>query len=54
MHIVDTLIEERASKLMRRPLIWTLVKKALYPAFRYADAKQLADTVEHMSGGGDF
>jgi putative hemolysin len=49
-HIVDTLIEERATKLMRRPRLWRLVQKHLYPILGYQETIDLVDHVQGMSG----
>ncbi len=58
-HIVDELIEERASRLMRRPLLWRAVRRMIYPLLGYERAVQMADTIrdmgalevfEHLSG----
>ena len=49
-HIVDVLIEERAEKLMRRPLVWRLVRRFLYPVIGYRQAVELIDHVHAMSG----
>ncbi len=49
-HIVDMLIEERAEKLRRRPYIWAMVVKHLFPIFGFDKAKALVDHVQGMSG----
>jgi putative hemolysin len=49
-HIVDVLIEERARELMRRPLVWRLVKKLLYPLLGYDQTIHTIDTVQNMGG----
>ncbi|MEZ5559921.1 MAG: 1-acyl-sn-glycerol-3-phosphate acyltransferase [Pseudomonadales bacterium] len=49
MHIVDQLIEERAERLMRRPLVWRMVRTLLYPALGYREAIRLIDRVQAMS-----
>jgi putative hemolysin len=49
-HIVDTLIEERATKLMQRPRVWRLVQRHLYPVLGYRDAVDLIDHVQDMTG----
>lgn len=49
-HIVDTLIEERATKLMRRPRVWQFVKNYLYPILGYQDTIDLVNYVQAMSG----
>jgi putative hemolysin len=53
-HIVDTLIEERAQKLMRRPALWRLVKRFLYPALGYQQTIHTIDTVQDMGGAEIF
>lgn len=49
-HIVDTLIEERAHRLMQHPVLWRLVTGLLYPVLDYGPAVRMADTVADMSG----
>ena len=49
-HIVDVLIEERAEKLMRRPLLWRFVRQFLYPIIGYRQAVVLIDHVQAMTG----
>ncbi|TNE58344.1 MAG: acyltransferase [Alphaproteobacteria bacterium] len=49
-HIVDVLIEERASHLMDRPRLWSLVKRFLYPQLKYPDAVAMADEYEGLTG----
>jgi putative hemolysin len=49
-HIVDTLIEERAERLMRNPLVWRAVRSLIYPLLGYTTAKELMDTVANMRG----
>ena len=49
-HIVDTLIEERAEKLRKRPLLWKWVQTFLYPLLGYREAVALIDFVQTMSG----
>ena len=49
-HIVDVLIEERAKNLMRRPLVWRLVRRCLYPVIGYRQTVALIDHVEAMTG----
>lgn len=48
-HIVDTLIEERAGRLMRNPLLWRFVQSSLYPLLGYQQAVDLVETVKSMS-----
>ena len=50
MHIVDTLIEERAEKLRQHPRIWKFIQEHMYPVFGYQDAIDLIDLVQGMSG----
>lgn len=49
-HIVDTLIEERAAKLMQRPLTWKLVQRYLYPVLGYRQAIEMIDGFQHAGG----
>ena len=49
-HIVDTLIEERATKLRQYPQVWSLVQRFGYPLLGYEDAIALVDHVQGMSG----
>ncbi len=49
-HIVDVLIEERAENLMRRPLIWRLVRRFLYPLIGYRQTVALIDHIQQMTG----
>lgn len=49
-HIVDVLIEERAPRLMQRPLLWRFVKTFLMPVFGYNVAIDVIDRVQSMSG----
>ena len=44
-HIVDVLIEERAQRLARRPAVWELVKRFLYPVLGY---KQTIHTIDNV------
>ncbi len=53
-HIVDTLIEERASRLMRHPLVWRLIMRSLQRALGYDEAVAMADTIASMSGAEVF
>ena len=48
-HIVDTLIEERAIRLMRHPALWEVLKRGLYPLLLYETARRMADIVAPMS-----
>lgn len=49
-HIVDTLIEERAPRLMTRPRLWAAIRSIAYPALGYRRAVELADTIRPMGG----
>ncbi len=49
-HIVDVLIEERATQLKQRPGLWKLVQKYMYPVLGYRTAIDLVDYVQGMSG----
>ncbi len=51
-HIVDQLIEERATRLMRRPALWELIKRWLSPLLLYDSACAMADTLAPMTGPG--
>lgn len=48
-HIVDTLIEERAIRLMRHAALWRILKRGLYPLLLYDTARQMSDLVAPMS-----
>lgn len=52
-HIVDELIEERATRLMRSPL-WPLYKSILYPILLYGPAVKMADAVAGLDAKGVF
>ena len=49
-HIVDQLIEERASNLMRHPRLWRLVRASMNPVLNYDRAIELIDAVRHLQG----
>ena len=49
-HIVDTLIEERATNWLRRPRLWQHVQRWLKPLLLYDLACQMADDIAPMSG----
>jgi len=49
-HIVDTLIEERATGLMQHPLAWKLVQRYLYPLLGYRQAIEMIDGLQHAGG----
>ena len=53
-HIIDTLIEERAIRLMRRAALWETLKRGLYPLLLYDTARQMADVVAPMSAEQTF
>lgn len=53
-HIVDTLIEERAVRLMRHPALWEPLKRGLYPLLLYDTARRMVDLVAAMSAEGVF
>jgi putative hemolysin len=47
---VDTLIEERAQKLMSRPWLWPAVKAVFYPLLRYRPAVEVARELAPFGG----
>ena len=49
-HIVDILIEERATKLMQRPKLWSKIQQHIYPYLKYEEAKILIDRVNELEG----
>tara|TARA_R110002073_G_scaffold19336_23_gene70795 strand:+ start:7113 stop:8027 length:915 start_codon:yes stop_codon:yes gene_type:complete len=49
-HVVDTLIEERAPRLMTRPRLWATVKAVAYPALGYRKAVALVDAIHDRRG----
>ena len=49
-HIVDTLIEERAARLMQSPKLWSNIQRYLYPYLKYEEAKILIDRVNKLEG----
>ena len=49
-HIVDILIEERAEKLISRPLLWSLLKPTILPLLGYWKAIEAVDHVAQMRG----
>lgn len=53
-HIVDTLIAERAQRLMARPHLWRAIRPGLYWALGYKKARGLADAVAPMTGRDAF
>ena len=48
-HIVDALIEERATRLLRSPF-WPLYRAILYPLLLHKKAVRLADAVAPLAG----
>ena len=50
VHIVDTLIEERAEKLRQHPRLWSFIQQFMYPLFGYQDAVSLINHIQTMSG----
>ncbi|NKB99780.1 MAG: acyltransferase [Pseudomonadales bacterium] len=50
VHIVDTLIEERAERLRNHPRVWQWVQRNLYPILGYDEAVSLIDFVQNLSG----
>lgn len=48
-HIIDTLIEERATRLMRHPTLWSLLKRGLYPLLLYDTARAMMDIIAPMA-----
>ena len=48
-HIVETLIEERAARLVRSPL-WPAYRSVLYPLLRKKEAVKMADAIAGLSG----
>ena len=53
-HIVDILIEERATELKQRPWLWPFIKQFVYPVLGYDRALEMADTIAPMSGAQVF
>ncbi|MGA0838879.1 MAG: 1-acyl-sn-glycerol-3-phosphate acyltransferase, partial [Pseudomonadales bacterium] len=49
-HIIDQLIEERATGLMRHPRVWRAVQRWLYPRLGHADAVAIVDRLGGASG----
>lgn len=49
VHIIDQLIEERATHLSRHPL-WPLARPLLYRLFQYRRAVEMADDIAGLSG----
>ncbi|MYA18310.1 MAG: acyltransferase [Gammaproteobacteria bacterium] len=48
-HIIDTLIEERATRLMRHPALWSFLRRGLDPLLLYDTARAMADIIAPMS-----
>lgn len=51
-HIIDTLIEERATRLMRHPRLWDLIRRVIDPLLLYDTAREMADEIAPMDGEG--
>jgi putative hemolysin len=49
-HIVETLIRERAPRLMRRPLLFAMLRKLLNPALHYQHAIDLIEEMRPLPG----
>ncbi len=49
-HIVDTLIEERAGRLLDHPFLWQVLRQLLYPLLKYDDAVRIAHDVAALPG----
>ena len=49
-HIVDILIEERATRLIQNPTLWSAIRTYLYPYLKYQEAKDLIDRVRPLGG----
>lgn len=49
-HIVDTLIEERAGRLLKHPLVWQTLRQLLNPLLKYDHAVRIADEIAGFSG----
>lgn len=49
-HIVDALIEERATRWRRHPRLWRHVRRWLKPILLYDTARQMADHIAPLSG----
>ena len=52
-HVVDELIEERATRLVHSPL-WPLYKAVLYPILLYGPAVKMADAIADFDSKGVF
>ena len=51
-HIIDILIKERATRLMRHPRLWDLLRRVIYPLLLYDTAREMADVIARMDGEG--
>ena len=51
-HIIDTLIEERATRLMRHRTLWALLRRGIHPLLLYDTARAMADTIAPLTGDG--
>jgi len=49
-HIVDQLIEERATRLRQRPLLWRSIRPLVYPLLGYRRAIAMADQIRDLDG----
>jgi putative hemolysin len=49
-HIVDTLIEERASHLMAKPLLWRTIRPIILPLLGYRRTIEVIDEVGNLPG----
>jgi len=49
-HIIDILIEERATRLMRHPALWDFLKRGVYPLLLYDTAREMADIIAPLGG----
>ncbi|MCY1665700.1 GNAT family N-acetyltransferase [Rhizobium sp. SL86] len=52
-HIVDTLIAERGTRIVKHPL-WPLMRPFLYSLLRYSSAIRFTDSIEGLSGFESF
>ena len=49
-HIVDTLIEERATRLMAKPLLWRTIRPIILPLLGYHRTIEVIDEVHDLPG----
>lgn len=49
-HIIDQLIQERAERLLGRPILGTLGRAVLYPLLGYREAVRMGDTMASLPG----